>query len=62
MKIERCYVDRPGKWEEIPGSVFIDRTEWAGYFKKGTALQALQDTREIRTPYAIFRVAAEVQP
>ena len=56
MKIERCYVDRPDAWEKISEENFINRTEWAGYWKKGTALQALKDAGQIRTPWAIYRI------
>lgn len=56
--IERCYVDRPGEWQEVSEEEFLQRTEWAGFWKKGTALQALKDTGQIRTPWAIFRLAA----
>ncbi|MBE3088411.1 MAG: hypothetical protein IMZ71_04790 [Chloroflexi bacterium] len=58
MKIERMYMDHPGEWEEIPEETFIRRTEWAGYWKKGTALQTLKNAgpNGIRTPWALFRI------
>ncbi len=64
MKIERMYVDRPDVWEEISVEEFLQRTEWAGYWKKGTALQTLKDCAAsgvtFRTPWAFYRVAAGV--
>ena len=58
MKIERMYVDLPDEWREISEEEFLHRTEWAGYWKKGTALQALKDAVQIRTPFAFYRIAA----
>lgn len=62
MKIERCYVGNtgPGPWQEISEEEFLRRTEWAGFWKKGIALQTLKDAGQIRTPWAIYRIAAEV--
>jgi hypothetical protein len=58
MTIKRMYVDTPDEWEEITEGEFLSRTEWAGYWKKGTALQALKGAGQIRTPFAFFRLAA----
>lgn len=60
MKIERMYVDQPDTWEEVSEEEFIRRTEWAGYWKKGTALQTLKDAGQLRTPWAFYRI--EKQP
>jgi len=63
MTIERMYIDsgpQVSEWEEITEEEFIKRTEWAGYWKKGTALQTLKDAGQIRTPWAFYRVAERV--
>jgi len=62
MKIERAYVGTgaPGPWQEISEEEFLRRTEWAGFWKKGTALQALKDAGQIRTSWAIYRLAVGV--
>ena len=60
MTIERMYVDAPDTWQEVSEEEFLRRTEWAGYFKKGTALQTLKDAGQIRTPFAFYRIAQEV--
>jgi hypothetical protein len=59
MTIQRMYADRPDEWEEISEDEFLRRTEWAGYYKKGTALQAVK-SGTIRTPWAFYRVAVGV--
>ena len=59
MTIERMYVDQPDVWEEVPEEEFLRRTEWAGYYKKGTALRAVK-AGTIRTPWAFYRLAAGV--
>lgn len=63
MKIERMYVDQPNRWEEVSEEEFLRRTEWAGYWKKGTALQVLKDCAEsgsgFRTPWAFYRIVKE---
>jgi len=51
------YAGGSGDWQEISEGEFLNRTEWAGYWKKGTALQALKDAGQIRTPFAFFRLA-----
>jgi len=58
LRIERAYVEPRGlgPWEEINQAEFLKRTEWAGYWKEGTALLTLHDAGEIRTPFAVFRV------
>lgn len=58
LRIERAYINQNnlGPWEEISQDEFLRRTEWAGYFKNGTALIALHDLGEIRTPFAYFRL------
>jgi hypothetical protein len=60
MKIERMYIDQPGEWQEVSEEEFLRRTEWAGYWQQGTALQALRDAKQIRTPWAFYRIAADV--
>ena len=62
MSIERMYVDngpQVSAWESITEEEFIKRTEWAGYWKYGTALQALKDAGQIRTPWAFYRIVKE---
>jgi hypothetical protein len=60
--IERLYVDDPdGGWLEISVEEFLRRTEWAGYWVMGTALEAIKAAGQIRTPWAIFRLRAEVK-
>ena len=54
MKIERMYQDSPDEWEEVSEQVFP-------YWKKGTALQALKDAGQIRTPWAFYRLAQGVR-
>jgi hypothetical protein len=66
MKIERMYAGchgepRGGEWDEVTEEEFIRRTEWAGYWKKGTALQTLKDAGQIRTPFATYRAKKEVE-
>jgi hypothetical protein len=56
MIIERMYNDCPDEWEPVDEQEFLRRTEWAGYWKKGTALQTLKDAGLLRTPFAHFRV------
>jgi hypothetical protein len=60
VKIERMYHFDPEGWQEVSEDEFLRRTEWAGYMKKGTALQTLKDAGELRTTYAIYRVAVGV--
>jgi hypothetical protein len=60
MTIERMYPDHPDEWQEVSEEEFLRRTEWAGYWKKGTALQTLKDAGQIRTPWAFYRVAVGV--
>lgn len=61
MTIERMYPDSPDDWQEVTEEEFIRRTEWAGLWKKGTALQTLRDAGEIRTPWAFYRIRQEVR-
>jgi hypothetical protein len=59
MVIERKYVDlgvQKSEWEPISEEEFLRRTEWGGYWKKGTALRALKDAGMMRTPFAYFRI------
>jgi hypothetical protein len=60
VKIERMYKDTPDVWEEITEGEFLNRTEWAGYWKKGTALATLKEAGKIQTPWAWFRMKKEV--
>jgi len=57
------YVGLPDEWKEISEEEFIARTEWAGYWKKGKALQTLKDCAEsgatFRTPWAFYRIRKE---
>lgn len=63
IRIERMYVGLPDEWKEISEEEFLCRTEWAGYWKKGTALQTLEDCAEsgatFRTPWAFYRIRKE---
>lgn len=60
-RIQRRYL--PGAdglvepWEDVSLAEFERRTEWGGYFKKGTALEALKVRKTLRTPFAEFRIA-----
>jgi hypothetical protein len=58
LMIERMYVDagpQVSTWEPITEEEFIRRTEWAGHYKPGTALEAIKGLGKIRTPWAFFR-------
>lgn len=58
MTIQKRYrgqADAP--WLEVTEEEFLRRTEWACYWKKGTAIQTLKDTGQISTPWADFRIA-----
>ena len=59
MKIDRQYKDEPGEWTEVTEEEFLRRTEWAGYWKKGTALETLKDAGKIETPWAIYRIVEQ---
>jgi hypothetical protein len=60
VRIERRYADaKAADWEEISEEEFLRRTEWAGYRKKGTALQTLTDAGTMRTPFAFYRILVE---
>lgn len=57
MTIQKRYRGEPSaEWKAVTEADFIMRTEWAGYWKKGTALQTLKDAGQISTPWADFRV------
>ncbi len=58
LRIERAYIEQNGlgPWEEVSQDEFLRRTEWAGYYKSGTALLSLHDLGEIRTPFLFFRL------
>jgi len=65
FKIERAYVERDGlsEWEEITEVEFLRRTEWAGYYEKGCALEALKAVCSkpggcLNTPFQRFRIKA----
>ena len=56
--IERMYIDngpQTSTWEPITEEEFIRRTEWAGHYQPGTALDALKGLGKIRTPWAFYR-------
>ncbi|MFA4971774.1 MAG: hypothetical protein WC683_04125 [bacterium] len=51
--IERRYKG-DDDWEKITVEEFIRRTEWANYYKPGTAAEALVADGAIMTPWAFF--------
>jgi len=67
MTIQRMFIDLPGAgWKDISEKSFLSLTEcWSlkdsGYFKTGTALQALKDQGQIKTPFSIFRIKPETE-
>ena len=54
--IEKRYREGGSDWQRVDEEEFLRRTEWAGYWKKGTALATLRDAGQISTPWADFRV------
>lgn len=56
MKIERAYKENLNEWEDVDEDTFLLRTEWAGVYKKGTALKLLQEKGVIETSVYLFRV------
>jgi len=54
-KIQRRYKGE-NEWADISLETFIERTEGRGYYMPDTALEAIQATREIETPFAEFRL------
>jgi hypothetical protein len=59
MNLQRAYTDEPDTWYDITMDTFILRTEWAGYYPRGTALQELQKRGTLTTPAYIFRIKEE---
>ena len=55
MVIYRKYVEEK-EWKVITEEEFIRSVEGGGYYKEGTALQALKDVSKLRTPWAYFKV------
>ena len=58
-RIEFAYEETPNHWEAVPSEAwFLNRTEWAGFFAKGTALAELRKG-VVRTPYYLFRITRD---
>jgi hypothetical protein len=55
FRIERRYLEEE-EWQEVSEEEFLRRTEWGGFFKKGTALDALKTKKTLRTETSEFRV------
>jgi hypothetical protein len=49
-------------WEEITEEEFLRRTEWAGLFKHGEALNLLKKTKTLKTEYADYTIEAWAFP
>jgi len=56
MNIERAYIDVPTEWKNVDEDTFLLRTEWAGVYPKGTALQLLREKGLLCTPAYLFRL------
>lgn len=56
MNIERAFVEEPNEWKDVDEDTFLLRTEWAGVYPKGTALQLLREKGLLRTPAYLFRL------
>jgi hypothetical protein len=57
--IQKRYREKDAEWETVDETEFLRRTEWAGYWKKGTALQALKDAWQLSTPWVEFRLVKQ---
>jgi hypothetical protein len=55
MVIERRYRGDP-EWEEVSEDELIQRCEWGGSWRKGSALKTLREAGKISTPWADFRI------
>jgi hypothetical protein len=57
VRIERIYPGPADCWQEISVDEFLRCTQWAGVFPKGTVLVALEKAGEVKTMFAVFRIA-----
>ena len=55
MIVLRKYKEPDAKWEQITLEEAIDKLEGAGYWKKNTVKDMLEDGQKLWSPYAFFK-------